>query len=398
MSITIFFLLSLTPTYTAAQQSLSYEAYLSLIGEIRGEALNAEAVHNSGCRPQLLMLANRLKAITQIVMPDGSTVAVDHTRAGLPTEFPFCDANQLIRFLNGICPPAVCLTTGEVVVPPDPLQNNPEDVTLSNLAEFTNAQAVVTAVPETSRPQPNPLLGAGTQQATEQEGVGVATAVSQNDDAQPTGEGSGASEQSITPLPGESGAAPPLGEASGEDAASKDREDVAAAATTSGEENTLAPQTADETGNGASLFRSPQSVWWLVGTGVVILLAVVGLAVYLQQQKAAPLRPETEKKVEEAVQTGRRLLTQGEYREAIRRLFNATLHILEDRGMLRFEQTRTNYELLNAVSTNPLLIPHLAPVIDAYDRVWYGYEPLKSDEFEALYHKIETLKQIQRQS
>lgn len=394
---------------SAAQHSVSYDEYLALIGRSRGEALNAATVRNSSCRSRLRTLSNQLNAITQIVMPDGSVIAVDHTRAGLPVEFPFCESDQLVGFLNGICPPTVCLTTGQVVAPPDPPQGSTEDVTFSNLADFSNAEALATTVPENISPQPEPQLGAGTQQTTAQNAEGEATGAKPDESApadDTTGSASPVVEtalaEEIAPAEASGDSAPDLESTVGE-LSPNQGEAAEFGETGGGLEETAASTTPIAATEAATAqeasreeVRRSALVWWIVGGVIALLSGGVALLFYFKRQKETPLRPETEKKVREEVQSGRALLTQGEYRQAIRKLFNATLHILEDRGMLRFEQTHTNYELLRAVSTNPSLIPHLAPVIDAYDRVWYGYEPLARSEFETLSQQIESLKLIQR--
>ena len=436
------FLLFPMGTTSAQQQPLPYDEYLAFIGRLRGDVINAQSVQGDGCNARLESLAVQLNQITQIQMPDGSIVQVDHAQAGLPFSFPYCSPVNFIRFLNGICPEDVCLTSGVVVQPDEPqLNNSSGEVTVVDLVDFTNSETldqlppieppdsitdVVEGSPVEDLGSAEELGDTAVSPETSSEGVegeGTASDIPGGDEA--TGEagtnegiadGEGAidsnTEGAATGETATDGGV--TNDGTSDDGATGDgvngddttgnEESVDSDPTAGGEENgggatndtTLGEEEiADPAVENQSIFPT----WALILLLLLLLVIVVLIVIYIQRaNRPAPLRPETEQKVEENVQTGRRLLTQGEYREAIHKLFNATLAILEDRGLIRFESFRTNYEILGAASTAPLLISHLSPVVEAYDRVWYGLEPLETAEFEALVDQIEGLRTLQRQS
>jgi type II secretory pathway pseudopilin PulG len=77
-------------------------------------------------------------------------------------------------------------------------------------------------------------------------------------------------------------------------------------------------------------------------------------------------------------------LAQGSsYRLAIRTLYLAALVRLEERGVLRFERALTNREVLKtaAVSGGPDLAERLAPLVDRFDRYWYGVDLCTEREY-----------------
>lgn len=71
------------------------------------------------------------------------------------------------------------------------------------------------------------------------------------------------------------------------------------------------------------------------------------------------------------------------YRLAIRALYLAALLRLDERGLLSFDRALTNREVLkNAVkSGSPQLSDHLAPLVDRFDRHWYGAVVCTEDDF-----------------
>ena len=66
----------------------------------------------------------------------------------------------------------------------------------------------------------------------------------------------------------------------------------------------------------------------------------------------------------------------------------------EGEVILRFDQALTNRELLRSTQANPILSEALAPVTVAFDRVWYGFEPLTQSDYETLVEQVETLNQL----
>jgi len=66
----------------------------------------------------------------------------------------------------------------------------------------------------------------------------------------------------------------------------------------------------------------------------------------------------------------------GDYRTAVRYLYLSLLLMLEERGWLRYDRAKTNREYLRSVAQQPELAATLRDIIDVFDRVWYGFQPL----------------------
>lgn len=94
-----------------------------------------------------------------------------------------------------------------------------------------------------------------------------------------------------------------------------------------------------------------------------------------------------------ALQRAQELSTGGDYRTAVRYLYLSTLLLLEERGLLRYDRSLTNREYLRTVSHRPELAAILREVIDVFDRVWYGFQTLTANEYDAYAQRVETLRQ-----
>lgn len=75
-----------------------------------------------------------------------------------------------------------------------------------------------------------------------------------------------------------------------------------------------------------------------------------------------------------------------DFRTAVRYLYLSTLLTLDERGLLRYDRSKTNREYLRSVAGQPALAATLREVIDVFDRVWYGFQPLDA----ASYARYET--------
>lgn len=130
---------------------------------------------------------------------------------------------------------------------------------------------------------------------------------------------------------------------------------------------------------------------WLFALLVVTLL-FGGLLVWALRRNQKPQTQPRPKKVAAAVDAGAQQLRLGNSREAVRQLFLAALHQLDDEGLLRYDETRTNTELLaeNAVQH---VVTRLTPIVYTFERVWYGFEPLANTEFEQLVRQIDAIRQ-----
>jgi len=82
----------------------------------------------------------------------------------------------------------------------------------------------------------------------------------------------------------------------------------------------------------------------------------------------------------------------GDHRSAVRYLYLSALLLLDERGLLRYDRTRTNREVLRTVSDKPELAQPLSEVVDVFDNVWYGYHEVDDTQFKHYSDRVEELK------
>ena len=122
----------------------------------------------------------------------------------------------------------------------------------------------------------------------------------------------------------------------------------------------------------------------LTALGIVSLMLVLG---YILQSLLADFVTEAEvdhnaeARLENltadiALKQAQRLSGDGDYRTAVRYLYLSSLLLLEERGLLRYDRSQTNREYLRSIAHLPELATILSQVIEVFDRVWYGYQPL----------------------
>lgn len=93
-----------------------------------------------------------------------------------------------------------------------------------------------------------------------------------------------------------------------------------------------------------------------------------------------------------ALQRAQILSNQGDYRTAIRYLYLSSLLVLDERGLLRYDRSRTNREYLRSVSSKSQLATPLRDVIDVFDRVWYGFEPVDEQTYQSYLQHVDELR------
>jgi hypothetical protein len=76
----------------------------------------------------------------------------------------------------------------------------------------------------------------------------------------------------------------------------------------------------------------------------------------------------------------------GDYRTAVRYLYISALLWLDERDILRYDRALTNREYLERVRDNPALRELMTPIVETFDRVWYGHLPIDADSF-AIYQR-----------
>jgi hypothetical protein len=134
------------------------------------------------------------------------------------------------------------------------------------------------------------------------------------------------------------------------------------------------------------------------------VLVVVGLVAYTLRGlfadlvAEAALRPESQADelltADAALARAQTLSSGGDYRAAVRYLYLAALLRLEERGLLRYDRSLTNREYLRSVAHLPKLAAALREVVEVFDRVWYGYQPLDEHAYAGYATRVADLNQM----
>jgi hypothetical protein len=102
--------------------------------------------------------------------------------------------------------------------------------------------------------------------------------------------------------------------------------------------------------------------------------------------ESKPLTSET------AFEKAQSLSRGGDYRSAVRYLYLSSLLLMDERGVLRYDRSKTNREYLRSVSNSPEFAKPLEEVIEVFDNVWYGYHSLEEDTFKHYSDRVQELK------
>ncbi len=126
----------------------------------------------------------------------------------------------------------------------------------------------------------------------------------------------------------------------------------------------------------------------ITGTAAVLMIVVL---LYMARGLFLDFAPETRLAdaaavdeiltAESALKRAHTFSAAGDYRTAVRYLYLSALLVLDERGLLRYDRSLTNREYLKTVAHLPEVAPILAEVVDVFDRVWYGYQPLDAAAF-----------------
>jgi hypothetical protein len=100
---------------------------------------------------------------------------------------------------------------------------------------------------------------------------------------------------------------------------------------------------------------------------------------------------------EQAFTRAQSLSRGGDYRSAVRYLYLSSLLMLDERGLLRYDRSKTNHEYLRSVAGQPELAEPLREVVDVFDNVWYGYHSVDEDSFKHYSDRVEELKEKKSQ-
>lgn len=96
----------------------------------------------------------------------------------------------------------------------------------------------------------------------------------------------------------------------------------------------------------------------------------------------------------EAFDNAQRFINAGDFRSAVRQLYLATLLMLDQRGRIKYDPTLTNREYLRQAARDPRAASALQPIIETFDRTWYGFEPISRQDFDAYRHRVEQVRDL----
>jgi hypothetical protein len=152
-----------------------------------------------------------------------------------------------------------------------------------------------------------------------------------------------------------------------------------------------------ETGIGTVTLPAGPGLTWVLVVLLVLVLAFAGRGLLAGLVKDARLVDgDGEHEVltsETALERADALSRGGDYRSAVRYLYLSALLLLDERGLLRYDRSRTNREYLRTVGDSPALVRPLRAVIDIFDRVWYGFEPIDGQTYQDYVERVDELRQ-----
>jgi len=130
---------------------------------------------------------------------------------------------------------------------------------------------------------------------------------------------------------------------------------------------------------------------YILGSWLSKLLGGFVADAELRRQEANGGSPVTSRQAREMATD---MARSGNYREAVRHLYLSALFKLEETGAVPRDRSKTNRELLAAVSGDGPLQQHLKPVVETFDRVWYGVREPDDTTFHHYEQEIDQLNQL----
>jgi hypothetical protein len=172
--------------------------------------------------------------------------------------------------------------------------------------------------------------------------------------------------------------------------------------------NRLLPDTTPASSNSPAANRAGDLIAWGIGTlgiiAIVLLLAywlrglIAGFVANAEAEddrRAADDMPQTPA---EARQRAAGSAGAGDYRSAVRNLYLSALLTLEQHGLVPADRSLTNREVLGRVGSSHPLHPHLQPVVETFDDVWYGVHEPDVGTYEAYTHSIDQLETLSQKA
>lgn len=147
----------------------------------------------------------------------------------------------------------------------------------------------------------------------------------------------------------------------------------------------------------------PPVMEWVALTGgaLIILLVLVYAIINIRASLVSEARSAGGEAGDEEVLTAglalkraEELSSGGDYRSAVRYLYISALFLLEERGLLRYDRSKTNREYLRSLAHQPELAANLGEVVEVFDRVWYGFQPLDETAYQQYAARVAGFRRI----
>lgn len=150
-----------------------------------------------------------------------------------------------------------------------------------------------------------------------------------------------------------------------------------------------------DTGNGVTIGLN-----WFPFVSTILLLVILAVVfrdlytgIVAESQLGADENSDALLTSEAAFSKAQTLSRGGDYRAAVRYLYLSSLLMLDERGLLRYDRSRTNREYLRSVAADAALAEPLKEVVDVFDNVWYGYHELDEESFRHYSGRVQELKE-----
>ncbi len=141
--------------------------------------------------------------------------------------------------------------------------------------------------------------------------------------------------------------------------------------------------------------------WVIIALSLVIFVALVLWLVWqwrthtVRETELAALAAEADDLTgDEAHQRAASVAQDGDYRSAVRYLYLSALLWLEERGLIQFDRSLTNYEYVLLLHNRPDVRARLNPVVQTFDRVWYGHATIDEPTFQQYRAQVEALRTV----
>lgn len=85
------------------------------------------------------------------------------------------------------------------------------------------------------------------------------------------------------------------------------------------------------------------------------------------------------------------LAAAGHFREAVRALYLSLIYLMDEKGIIDFAPTRTNYEYYYALTTSRPLQKGFRRMADRVEEIWFGNHPAEQNDFQACNDLLSSL-------